>query len=366
MDDFNFLKEKKKISPYVGFEFSEEPLGDHGIHTCKNDNPKFSFNVNKMRQNIHCQKNPNAFREAKKGKFTFAPKNVHVVRNYHNMQTIKNPEFITEENDFYTAHYKDTKLSMNKTFSVLKNPVKPAENIFDKYRQVTETENSEFQNNAPKNFKKTISTGPANFFHKRSTTTYILPQTKKVANSLQGALVPIGARSFDRFVPLDTENTDLDIKVENLRKKKVSHSFLKTKENVQFDKIVEEGNPKYVRENCEYKDGKISKFNNNWTAFNKRVNKSYDPSRQPFINLKWDVKKKDVVQFITKNKTEIAKSQNQIKNINRCNQLVDQEHHYPVHLKTRALPNKQVYNDYHMKNTAAGFNRNYDGKPFFS
>ena len=105
MDDFNKIKEFKKIPSHIGFEFEEEPLGEQGIICSKHDNPKFSFNMNKMRQNIHCLQNPNVFTEARKGKFAFGKGNTHVVRNYRTMQTIKNPQHITEQDNYYTAHF---------------------------------------------------------------------------------------------------------------------------------------------------------------------------------------------------------------------------------------------------------------------
>ena len=69
-----------------------------------------------MRQNIHCLQNPNVFNDARKGKFMFGSKNTHVVRNYTTMQTIKNPQLVTQDKDFMTAHYVD--------LSVPKNPNK--------------------------------------------------------------------------------------------------------------------------------------------------------------------------------------------------------------------------------------------------
>lgn len=37
---------------------------------------------------------------------------------------------------------------------------------------------------------------------------------------------------------------------------------------------------------------------------------------------------------------------------------------FPQIKRAKAMPVKYVYNDYHTKNTASGYSRNNDGKPF--
>ena len=357
MDDFNKIKAITKIPPYVGYEFETEPLGEQGIICSKHDYPKFAFNINKMRQNIHCLQNPNVFNDARKGKFAFGRQNTHVVRNYHNMRTIKNPTHVVEDKDFMTAKFVDLNVSnKNASQDIIKGN---ADNLFDAYREVTASENRSIQRSA--------STTNPNFFKKYVPTSFILPKRKKVANSLYGALVPVGYRSYDKFAPLKTEASDLDIKVQNLRRKRTSFDSNNVHHS-QFNKICAEADPVYVRENCEYKDGKLSKFNNNWTNFNDRVDKNYVPNKKPLNDTKWDIKKQEMLQFIKKNKNQITQSQDLIKCVNKTNEKVDLEYKWPTHTKTKAFPVKFVHNDEHIKCTNAGYSRCYDngGKPFFS
>lgn len=234
-----------------------------------------------------------------------------------------------------------------------------SENLFDAYRQVTASEHSHHQRSA--------STTNPNFFKKYAPTSFILPKTRKVANSKYGALVPAGYRSFDKFSPLKTEESDLDMKVQNLRKKKTSFGGNNIHDS-QFNKILSEADPVYVRENCEYKDGKLSKFNQSWTNFNDRINRNYVPNKKPLDKTKWDIKKQEMLHFIKKNKNQIAQSQELIKCVNKTNEKVDLEYKWPTHTRTKAFPIKFVHNDYHIKNTAAGYMRCYEngGKPFFS
>ena len=67
-----------------------------------------------------------------------------------------------------------------------------------------------------------------------------------------------------------------------------------------------------------------------------------------------------MLNFIRKNKSHISQSQNLMKCVNKTNDMVDLEYKWPTHTKTKAMPVKFVYNDYHLKNTAAGYSRNYE------
>lgn len=121
---FPNIKDKAKISPFVGYEFNEEPyifnqtakispydnpkyepyiFQKTAIMTPKLDNPKYAYFMNSMRKNTHCQQNPEVFEDAKKGKFEMGKDNTRCFYNEKTWTTIRNPKHIQLENDHYKA-----------------------------------------------------------------------------------------------------------------------------------------------------------------------------------------------------------------------------------------------------------------------
>jgi hypothetical protein len=54
-----YFPDRKKamlhISPFTGYEFEKESVGDgHVVFSPVPDNTKYALNINKMRSNLHC------------------------------------------------------------------------------------------------------------------------------------------------------------------------------------------------------------------------------------------------------------------------------------------------------------------------
>ena len=99
-------KDKVQISPFVGYEFRENPQlynKDMAVITPKFDNPKYAYFIESMRKNTHCQKKPELFDDAHKGKFEMGKDNVKVFYKGKNHTIMENPKKIIDEDGQFKA-----------------------------------------------------------------------------------------------------------------------------------------------------------------------------------------------------------------------------------------------------------------------
>lgn len=83
-DGRNRCKQFSNISPYVGYEFDENPTlsnNNTSIYIPTNCDPSKNVSLTKMRQNLFCLENPKNFEETKKGLYYFQPNHTYVVQN---------------------------------------------------------------------------------------------------------------------------------------------------------------------------------------------------------------------------------------------------------------------------------------------
>jgi hypothetical protein len=83
IDSFNRTKQIQTVSPYVGYNFGQEPSGGNGtisIFTPTYVNPDYYVPICKMRSNLHCLQRPETFENADKGKFNLAPGNTFIIK----------------------------------------------------------------------------------------------------------------------------------------------------------------------------------------------------------------------------------------------------------------------------------------------
>jgi hypothetical protein len=143
---------------------------------------------------------------------------------------------------------------------------------------------------------------------------------------------------------------------------------IKAKEVELLEGMLELADNPFTRTMTQSMSKGKPKFNGSWSRFSQRQNAVYDPAKKLSDPGVWDVKKPDLLNFLKKHQDQIASHGGLIEGLQNLKGVTGFNNKWPQNQKHTVGPNKYVYNDYHTKATAPGYNRNYEnnGKPFFS
>jgi hypothetical protein len=108
------------------------------------------------------------------------------------------------------------------------------------------------------------------------------------------------------------------------------------------------------------------KFNATSSSFQQRVNSVYDPTKLKAGPNMWKVDKNSMINFMKVNRSKLENNLPLMRQINTVKKSTDFKFDFPLCKYLKPQPNKYIYNDYHTKNTAPGYDRNCYGKPFFA
>lgn len=152
-------------------------------------------------------------------------------------------------------------------------------------------------------------------------------------------------------------------------RQKIFERRLKTetraKEEQILDSMLETKNHPWKRTLTKTMSKAAKKFDGSWSIFSQRQNPNYDPT-QKIDPAKWDVKKPDLLNFMERHRKDIARDESLLKGLQDLKGSTQFNNRWPASQKFKVVPDKFVYNDYHLKITGPGYSRNYEsnGKPF--
>lgn len=328
------------IPPFVGYEFKDTPADTNekfGIYVPEHDNPRSYIPLAKMRTNVYCLENPYVFKQTNFGKFTFQKNNYSIVKNQGRMSMVKNPI----NYDMIDGRYKVTSsinedLKCSKTQPKLENLPPMAAPDFDTDEPVTRAELTKANMN--RNLSQSI---PA----------YDLGQ------NVEESMLPEKEKSS--HTPIQKSSSICGPKHNRLPSLRNSASQMLTS-------LLKEGDPVFERQKIESKMGRVPKFGATFSTFAGRTTNVYDPSMKKGNFSRWNVNKNNVLSTLEKDREYFENNEelmNQIADLRQSSELTVK---FPTYCRHKALPIKYVYNDYHTKNTAPGYDRNNYGKPYFS
>ena len=337
----------QKISPYTGYTFKEDSIGNyrssHGIMAAHRDDPFENIALSKMRNNLYCLANPEHFDGVKEGKMQYQ-KN-HTVH-------LTEPKGDTFAKRVRSVRLED--LPEDQRAAVLSpNRNQAAVKSFAQNEQRVQTSEVCDQGAPTREELRPVATEPAqNLGHSKS---------QSLCPGMTNAV-------YDLIGHKESGNSKNMFKIKsrtNLKK----HSFNQSQSEVFLNSVISESNPVFRRPAINARK-RLQQPNNNlytFTKFDDRVKSFYDPGNRDKNYARWNVDKNNVLQYMNKNKDLLKSNPNLCQHIKELNGITGLQRHFPSNIRYMACPPKSVLNDAHNKNTNPGYIRNVNGgMPFFS
>ena len=375
-------KELSKISPYVGYEFVDQPsIGNnkYDIYTPTYDDPVKQIRLTKMRQNMHCLKNPNVFNELNKGLYEYGENNTFVVQN---------PD---------SKHFFDKMhgYRLQELPTAIQNHV--TEEIERKYKKKSFQAERLNQSDAAKDALPSVKNGRKRYVHRYDPISDNQSYQEPMINimSTEGPYREDRRQNYlrrKREFSQKVNNSKLIMKPKHLSQSQASlplvdQALLKESKNVSparrrknkddnqscgtnpvIRSMIVEADPVFSRPSVNQKQAHFSpskQFLSSTNIFSKRINKHYDAEARKMDYDSWNTNKNELLEYMRSHK-EFQKDESLIDNIKDVKGLTHFARKFPIYAKYNVGPSTYVSNDAHIKITNPGYTRNPQGKPFFS
>jgi hypothetical protein len=324
IDSFNRTKQIQTVSPYVGYNFGQEPSGGNGtisIFTPIYVNPDYYVPICKMRSNLHCLQRPETFENADRGEFNLAPGNTFIIK------TSTSQRFGRRQSE----------IQLNSNAKKIKKKAKPQFLKQESRDQAGIAEDLEL---------------PGIYREKSLPVDVEEPSPVKIQpearNSGQENWAQVKSPPPTKF-----------------RFRDLSPSYSKSSSMLQS--MIGENAPVYSRPRLTRKmAGRKEPISGTCSNFKDRVKAEYVAGEGPKELNRWNVNKSSMLDLLKSNESALEGHEDLVRNIERVKSLTGLERKFPKFVKLNSLRNQFVSNDAHSKITGPGYSRNNYGKPYFS